>query len=236
MKTTLQDLREATVLVTGASGQVGWGIARAALAAGARLVLPVRGSESKQRLGDELSGANVLVSECDLGDEGSVARLRDEASERFGGVDHVAAPLGGWWQKGASLEQPPRELRELLAVYVESPWLLLKTMAPLLRKRAGSFTFFTGAAGEGFVPNGGLLVAAVNAQYALSRTLRHELASEPFRVNEIRISCRIERDARPSVVPSEDAGGDFLEVLRGDAKGQVLRYAGRGRLARTDSP
>lgn len=218
MSSTSEAMRGKTVLVTGATGQVGWGVARAAVRAGARVVLPVRAGA--RALGPSLEGPTVVVVECDLTDETSVTRLRD-----VGVVDHVAAPLGAWWQKGPSLAQPPRELRDLLAVYVEAQWLLMKTLAPALRQSGGSYTIITGAAGEGMVPDGGLLVTAVRSQYALSKVLRHELAGEPFRVNEVRIACRIERDARPGVVPAEDAGADFVAVMAGAHRGEVLRYA-----------
>lgn len=223
----MNTLSGSSIVVTGATGQVGWGIARAALEAGASVVLPVRDlAGARASLGPELAGSNVLVSEVDFSDASSVTALREAAVARFGKIDHVAAPLGGWWQKGGSLEQAPGELRDLMGVYVEAPLLLLRTFASALRERRGSFMMVTGAAGEGTIPGAGLLVVAVRAQYALSRVLRQELAGDSFRVNEVRIACRVEREARPGVVPSRVAGAAFVEVLGGDARSQVLRYSG----------
>jgi NAD(P)-dependent dehydrogenase (short-subunit alcohol dehydrogenase family) len=225
-KLTPDPLFERTVLVTGVTGEVGWGIAHAAAQRGARLVLPVRRDEVRAGLAREF-GPSALVPLADFADSGSLARVRDEAASRFGGVDHVVAPLGAWWQKGASLAQPHDEVRALYAAYVDAPWLLLSTLAPALRAARGSFTFVTGVAGEApFIPNAGLLVAAVAAQHALSRVLRHELAGEPFRVNEIRIATRIERAARPGVVPSKSAGATFLDALTTERTGALFRYDG----------
>lgn len=221
---------DSTVLVTGATGQVGWGIARAAVEAGCSVVLPVRDVEkAKPSLGPELEGGKVLVVAVDFSDERSVAAMRDAAIARFGRIDHVAAPLGGWWQKGGSIDQPSAELRDLLGVYVESPLLLMKMVAPSLRDRGGSFLLVTGAAGEGTIPGAGLLVVAVRAQYALSHVLRSETKDDSLRVNELRIACRIEREPRAGVVPSRVAGAAFLEIMQGTTRSQVLRYTGEGR-------
>lgn len=222
------------VLVTGVTGNVGWGVAHAARAAGAKVVAPVRaGSSTNGSVQGELGGSDhALVVETDFGDPGSVEHLRDEAVKRFGRVDHVVAPLGAWWQKGGSLAQPPKELRMLLATYVEAQWLLVTTLAPALRDAEGSYTMITGAAGEApLIRGAGLLGVAVAAQHALSRTLRVELASERFRMNEIRIAARVEREPRPGVVVSKTFGADALALLEGSARGGLFRYTGPGQLA-----
>jgi NAD(P)-dependent dehydrogenase (short-subunit alcohol dehydrogenase family) len=223
-------LAGATVLVTGASGEVGWGIAHAARDRGAKLVLPARRQETRDQLAAEF-GAEALCVVTEATSESSVAELSAAALARFGSIDHVIAPLGAWWSKGASLAQPHSELRALYQTYVDAPWLLLTATAPALARARGSFTFVTGAAGEAkAMPNSGLLVAAVAAQHALSRVLRHELAREPYVVNELRISARIERQPRAGVVPAKEAGVDFLELLISERHGALLRYHGLHRL------
>jgi NAD(P)-dependent dehydrogenase (short-subunit alcohol dehydrogenase family) len=232
----MRSLETKTVLVTGVTGEVGWGLAHAAQAAGARLVLPVRSAAQVVALEAEF-GAQALVAPVSFTDEGSLASLRDTAVAKFGAIDHAFSPLGAWWAKGASLDQHPEELRALYDVYVEAPWQLLRALSPALRSSAGSFTFVTGAGGEApYLPNSGLLVAAVAAQLALARVLRHELRREPFRVNEIRISARLEREARPGVVPSREAGAAFLEVATGDLRGALLRYGADRALVTTKEP
>lgn len=142
------ELGNTTVLITGASGNVGWGIAHAAQDAGANVVLPTRSEEARAALAGELGDERALVANVDFTSVDALERLRDEALDRFGALDHVVAPLGAWWQKGASLDQPPGELRGLLDAYVEAQWRLLKAVAPALRASRGSYTFITGAAGE----------------------------------------------------------------------------------------
>jgi NAD(P)-dependent dehydrogenase (short-subunit alcohol dehydrogenase family) len=227
-------LRDKTVVITGGSGEVGWGIAHAAREAGATLVLPVRREEARAALETEFGTARTWVAVTDFGDDQALGRLRDEATRRFGAIDHVVAPLGAWWQKGPSLGQPTSELRALLDAYVDAQFRLLSTMAPSLRTSAGSYTFVTGAAGDApSIPGAGLLVAAVKAQLGLSQVLRHELMAEPFRVNEVRIGARIERTPRAGVVPSQLAGRAFVDVMTGEARGALFRYGADQRLVIT---
>jgi 3-oxoacyl-[acyl-carrier protein] reductase len=215
------------VVVTGATGQVGWGIAHAALDTGATVVLPVRSEAARKKVEHDFGKARTSIVSVDFADENSLAMMRDATLERFGAIDHVFVPLGSWWQKGASLDQPAAELRDFLSAYVEAPLLLVKTLTPALRVSRGSYTFITGAAGEAeYIPGASLVVVAVKSQLALCGVLRRELAGEPFRINEIRISRRIERSARPGVVPSQAAGATFVHAVGTNVTGKLLRYDG----------
>jgi 3-oxoacyl-[acyl-carrier protein] reductase len=225
--TSSAPLADKVVVITGASGQVGWGLAHAALDAGANVVLPVRSAIAGEALREELRHPRVTIMRVNFRDEGSLADIRDETLERLGRIDHVIAPLGAWWQKGASLEQPSSELRNLLDAYVETPLNLVKAFATALRASGGSYTFITGAAGEADCIRGaGLMVVAVKAQLGLSAVLRRELAGEPFRINEVRISKRIERSPRPGVIPSRVAGEALIKVLLTTSTGRLIRYDG----------
>jgi NADP-dependent 3-hydroxy acid dehydrogenase YdfG len=184
-------LENRTVVVTGASGHVGWGIAHAARDAGGRLVLPVRRRDAKEALEREFGARDVFVPMVDFDDESSMTLAWGQARERFGAVDHVATPLGAWWQKGNSLAQEDAELRDLLNTFVETPFRLLRTVAPHLATSRGSFTFVTGVAGEApTTPASNLLVAAMGGLFSLSRVLRRELDGELFRVHARRFSCK----------------------------------------------
>jgi hypothetical protein len=118
-------------------------------------------------------------------------------------------------------------MSDLLSAYVEAQWLLVKTFAPALRQSEGTYTFITSTAGEAdYISGAGLLVVAVKAQLALSAVLRRELADEPFCVNEVRISRRIERAHRPGVIPSRVAGAALLKAITISVTGGLLRYDG----------
>jgi NAD(P)-dependent dehydrogenase (short-subunit alcohol dehydrogenase family) len=224
---TASALAGKTIVVTGASGHVGWGIALAALDAGANVVLPVRSEASRAAVERDHGNSRAFVPTVDFRDERSLAGMRDATVQQFGGVAHVITPLGSCWQKGSSLDQPGSEMSDLLSAYVEAQWLLVKTFAPALRQSQGTYTFITSAAGEAdYISGAGLLVVAAKAQLALSAVLRRELADEPFRVNEVRISRRIERAHRPGVIPARVAGAALLKAITISVTGRLLRYDG----------
>lgn len=219
----MSSLSGSVVLVTGATGQVGWGIAHAATLSGARLILPSRSADGVDSLGIEFPDATIVLG--DVGTPDGLAGVAD-AIGSAGGLDHVAAPLGAWWQKGDTLSQNAHELSSLLEVYVGAQFALAKATAPHLRRSHGSYTMVTGAAGESMIPGAGLLVVAVRAQYALADVLAEEHRGDEFRFNEVRIHTRIERTQRPGVTDAIDAGAAFVEVMTGTSRSTRIRYPG----------
>src|SRR6266446_9459543 len=72
---------------------------------------------ARKKVERDVGKARTSIVTVDFADESSLATMRDATLERFGAIDHVFAPLGSWWQKGAALDQPAAELRELLSAY-----------------------------------------------------------------------------------------------------------------------
>lgn len=218
-------LQDSVAIVTGASGNVGFGAAAAFAAAGAHVVAPVRGGRSADEVRTLLSDERHELVTADLSLDGGAEALRDAALARFGRIDHVVAVLGPWWQKGAVVEQSAEEFREVMRTYLESHFLLARALLPAMRSRPGSsYTLVTGAAGEAVVPGSGLLVVAVMGQFGLSRMLRAEHRPDAVRVNELRIRARIEKMPRPGVIPSRDAGAVFTAIARSFVDGAVIGY------------
>jgi len=83
------DLHGKVVLITGASRGLGFAMAEEFAWEGARLVICARNQEGLDRAQNELEaqGAEVLAVRCDVSDRGQVARMIDQATERFGGID-----------------------------------------------------------------------------------------------------------------------------------------------------
>ena len=98
---TLPDLDGLRVLVTGASGGIGGGIARRFAAAGARLALHYRGAtagseEAVRALAAELAGLGVeaVPVRADLADPGAPERLVGAAARALGGLDGLVNNAG----------------------------------------------------------------------------------------------------------------------------------------------
>lgn len=94
---------EKVVLVTGASGQIGGGIARQFLLEGARVVAPVRSPKSAESVVEHVAPAGpdrleILVS--DIADDESGSTVAESLKSKYGNIDHVVSVAGGWWQGG----------------------------------------------------------------------------------------------------------------------------------------
>lgn len=96
----LPDLSGRRVLVPGGTGAVGEGVVRGYLAAGADVVVPTRTrerlAEFRRVLGDAAT-ARLHVVVHDYTSFAAAERLAEQMEHCLGGVDDVAAPIGGWW-------------------------------------------------------------------------------------------------------------------------------------------
>jgi NAD(P)-dependent dehydrogenase (short-subunit alcohol dehydrogenase family) len=192
-------LQDQQVAVVGGTSGMGLGIARAALDAGAAVVIAGRRPVATRA---ELGSDRVRHEVVDVTDEAAVRAL----FEGLPALDHVvvtAAPPPGSWQPllagdaAAYLRYLDDKLRGSLGV---ARWA-----APKLRP-GGTITFLTGAAAAR--PRTGIVSVAFTAVEALCRTLAFELA--PLRVNTI----------RPGVVDSE-----MWSFLDGSARQAVFDRA-----------
>jgi 3-oxoacyl-[acyl-carrier protein] reductase len=86
-----------TALVTGSGRNIGAAIAKALAAAGANVVLNVRASvEDGQRVRDEIlaTGSQCMLIVADVSDSSQVARMTQEAVDRFGAIDILVNNVG----------------------------------------------------------------------------------------------------------------------------------------------
>ena len=96
------------VLVTGASGGIGSGCARAFAAEGCRVVVHYhQGTERAEELVEDLEDAVAI--QADLTDEAQVERLFAESGEAFGGLDVCAAVVGVWPEEDVPVWRLPLE-------------------------------------------------------------------------------------------------------------------------------
>jgi NAD(P)-dependent dehydrogenase (short-subunit alcohol dehydrogenase family) len=163
--------------VVGGSSGMGFAVAEALLAAGARVTIAGRSAERLEAAAARLDGVRSFAA--DVTREADVERLFAETGE----LDHLvvtAADIAGAYRLISELDVAAA--RGLVDSKLIAALLLAKHGAPLLAE-GGSITFTSGIAAYRPAPKG-VMVAAVNAALAgLARALAVELA--PLRVNVV---------------------------------------------------
>lgn len=172
-------LRGKVVLITGASGGIGSGIARAFAAEGARLVLHYhRGHAKVAALQRELQGSDTLTARADLASEAQTRRLFALAVRRFGRVDTLIANAGAWETRDVPLhEMSLRQWRRTLAGVLTTAFLSLREFMRLVAKQKqgnavliASTAAVFGEAGHADYASGKAAIA-----YGLTRSLKNEI-------------------------------------------------------------
>ena len=161
--------------VTGASGGIGKGIARALADEGADLFLTYgRHADDAEEVAGYARGLGrrAAVASADLADPTAPARLVAQANSELGGVDVLVANAGtadvkGW--QNIDLES----WNATLAINLTAPFLLAQQVLPaMVEKRFGRVLFVSSVAGL----NGGVVGAHYAASKAGLHGLMHHLA------------------------------------------------------------
>jgi len=183
------DLGGRTAVVTGGNGGIGYGMAHALLAAGARVAIWGSNPDKTARARDELAAGGGLVEAvvCDVGDEGQVDRAFAESVDRLGHVDACFANAGVSSKPTPLTEMSYDEFRRVMRVNVDGLFFTFRAAARHMAARGqGGVLVATAstAAIEG---------AARNSHYGASkgavtsyvRALAVELARHRIRVNSV---------------------------------------------------
>jgi len=219
-------MERSKVVVFGATGNVGYGAAMAFLEAGAEVLAPTRNDAGAARLRAAFGEAPLTPWVGDVSDPDGALQLRD-AIAAWGPIDHVFASIGPWWQGGALSGQPPAAWQKVRRMMLDGHIQAASTLLPLLAERpAASYTIVTGMGAHHTVPDTSLLFIACGGVLSLAKWMRHETASGSVRANELLIGCRIEKEARPGVVPSAVFGRAPVAIAEGTVRGEVVKYDG----------
>jgi 3-oxoacyl-[acyl-carrier protein] reductase len=175
------------VVVTGASGGVGRGIALACGAAGWRVWIAARregeGSVAAREI-DAAGGAGRFVA-CDVADGASVEHAIAEVVARDGRLDAVVHnATSGLSPKPTSLRDVPlAEVSDHLAVSLRGAYWLARATHPHLRAARGAFLMLTSEAGFEGKARLPVYAAAKAAQRGFVRALAREWGPDGIRVN-----------------------------------------------------
>lgn len=164
--------------VTGAASGIGLGIARALVAAGARVALADIDGERLGDVAEELVGAggDVTTVELDVSDAGRWEAAADSAEETLGPISILCNNAGV--NGGGTIDETPLKVwRWVQQVNIDAQFIGVSTFLPRFKSRGGRAHIINTASMAGLAPmaNVGAYVSSKFASVGFSLVLREEL-------------------------------------------------------------
>jgi NAD(P)-dependent dehydrogenase (short-subunit alcohol dehydrogenase family) len=176
-----------TVLVTGAGGGVGRGLALAYGDAGANVVVTARRPATGEAVAAEIAarGGSSLAVPCDVTDAAALLAALDASIERFDRLDHVVHnATSGRSSEVTELADATEELWEVHAgVAVKALYRLARASFPPLVASSGSLLVLTSPAGVEGSATLPFYAAVKAAQRGFVKALAREWGPHGIRVN-----------------------------------------------------
>ncbi|MEU6037912.1 SDR family oxidoreductase [Actinomadura sp. NPDC047616] len=195
-------LRDAVVLVTGASRGLGAAIALRLAAEGAHVVGAARSKDALDELAGR-GGGRITAVEADMRDEDAVAGLADEVVARHGRIDALLNNAGVA-PAGRFADQDPAVWKETMAVNVIAPMLLARAAGRhMIAQGGGRIVNVASTTGVRGKPH---LVAYSTSKGAVVR-FTEALAAE-WAAKNVQVNClapgAFRTDAQRAVLESPD--------------------------------
>ncbi|MEU3609616.1 glucose 1-dehydrogenase [Streptomyces sp. NPDC035033] len=216
-------LRGRTVIVTGAARGLGAAAARAAVGAGARVMLTDVLEEEGRATAREWGDAARFLRH-DVTSEDDWERVVAATAEAFGGVDGLVNNAGVSGGSHRIEEQPAAAFRRVLDIDLTGVFLGMRAVIPALRAAGGgSVVNVSSAAGLMGLPLTGAYGAAKWGVRGLTKVAAVELAAEGIRVNSVHpgvihtpMTAHLGIGAGPGGFPGAPAGraGEPPEIAR----------------------
>lgn len=178
-------LNQKTAIVTGAGSGFGAAIARAYVAAGAKVVLADINLEAAQAVASAL-GDNAMPAACDVTRFDQVQALVEQAKARFGGPDIVINNAGTTHRNQSMLEVDEATFDRVFSVNVKSIYHMARAVVPVMKANGGGVILNIGSVGA-IRPRPGLTWynSSKGAVRVMTKSMAVELAPDGIRVNLI---------------------------------------------------
>ncbi|WP_334145965.1 3-oxoacyl-[acyl-carrier-protein] reductase [Hyphomicrobium sp.] len=180
------DLSGKKALVTGATGGIGEGIARAFHQAGAEVALSGRQVEKLEALAAEL-GERVHVVPCDLADRAAVGKLIDGAIAKLGRVD-ILVNNAGLTRDNLFMVMKDEQWDDVIAVNLTSTFMLMRAATRhMLRSKTGYGRIINISSVSGVIgnPGQGNYAASKAGMIGMTKSLAREVANRGITANSI---------------------------------------------------
>ena len=218
------------VYIAGGAGNVGEGIVRGCLKAGATVITSSRSSDKLDRLRELLKDTpteKLTTIEGGLGDLKSAEALRDKILDRCDRLDAVVASLGGTWHENLPLtEVSMDDWQKFLFTNLTTHFVTARTFVPVLaRTKDSSYTFLGGSAAETPIPNYSVVAIPAAGQLMMAKVLMQEMKDSGVRINQVIVNSLVNtRASRSQAQPdwvTADEIGDYIAWLTSD-EGKVV--------------
>jgi len=177
------EIKNAVVVITGASSGIGEATARAAAQAGARVLLLARRKSRLDALAAECTGA--LAVACDVTREEEVKRAIDHTLATFGRID-VLVNNAGQGLYAAIDEITATDFKALLDLNLVAPLMMMQAVIPVMRQQgAGSIINISSGATLAAWPGSAAYTSSKAALNMLSDVARLELADAGIAVSTL---------------------------------------------------
>jgi 3-oxoacyl-[acyl-carrier protein] reductase len=176
------DLTGLTALVTGATGGLGGGIARALHAQGATVALSGTRASALEELAGQL-GSRAHVLPCDLSDKASVEALVPAAESAMGQLD-ILVNNAGITRDGLFMRMKDEDWEKVIEVNLTSAFRLSRAaLRGMMKRRFGRIIGITSIVGVTGNPGQGNYAASKAGMIGMSKSLAAEVASRNITVN-----------------------------------------------------
>lgn len=179
-------LLEKVIIVTGAGGGLGEGIARVCHREGARVVVSDIDGPRATAVAASLERSAVAMH-CDVRQDGQLQQLVELAVERFGRVDGLVNNAGISCMKPV-LETTSAEWENVLAVNLRAPFLLTQMVSRqmlLQQPPGGSIVNIASVHTHGALPGSFTYDAAKWGLVGMTKSMAIDLAPHGIRVNAV---------------------------------------------------
>jgi NADP-dependent 3-hydroxy acid dehydrogenase YdfG len=198
-------------LITGASTGIGAATARAAHAAGFKLVLAARTQDKLAALANEL-GDDVLTVRCDVTSVEDQRALVAAALARFGQLDVVFANAGIGSTPGGFSKADPEHWKSMILTNVYGVGLTIQASLDALKQSRGHLLITGSVAGRRTL-KGSMYSATKWAVSAIGYGLREELSGSGVRVTLIEpgmVDTPFFDEPKPQALRPEDVANSVL--------------------------
>jgi NAD(P)-dependent dehydrogenase (short-subunit alcohol dehydrogenase family) len=184
------ELKDKSIVVTGASSGIGAAAALLFAAEGANVVLAARRSAELETVAGTINRGNgrAVFLAGDVPDEGHAGALVDLAVQEFGGLDGAFNNAGIVGELESVPDMGTGNWNEVISVNLTSAFLAARAQIPVMKKQGqGSIVFTSSFVGfsNGGMPGMGAYAASKAGLIGLVQSLASDHAADGIRVNAL---------------------------------------------------